>query len=60
MPGGIDMEYLKLSVENHVAFITIDHAPANALSSAIILELSQAFDQIGKDESVLVVLLHGE
>ncbi|WHY96225.1 enoyl-CoA hydratase [Peribacillus simplex] len=54
------MEYLKLSVENHVAFITIDHAPANALSSAIIGELSQAFDQIGKDEAVRVVLLHGE
>jgi enoyl-CoA hydratase len=60
MPGGIDMEYLKLSVENHVAFIMIDHAPANALSSAIIGELSQAFDQIEKDEAVRVVLLHGE
>ncbi|MFE4704696.1 enoyl-CoA hydratase [Peribacillus simplex] len=54
------MEYLKLSVENHVAIITIDHAPANALSSAIIGELSQAFDRIEKDEAVRVVLLHGE
>ncbi|WP_057911501.1 enoyl-CoA hydratase [Peribacillus muralis] len=54
------MKYLKLSVENHVAFITIDHAPANALSSAIIGELSEAFDQIGQNEAVRVVLLHGE
>lgn len=54
------MEYLKLSIENHVAFITINHAPANALSSVIIRELSQAFDQIAENENVRVVLLHGE
>ncbi|MBK5484251.1 enoyl-CoA hydratase [Peribacillus sp. TH16] len=54
------MEYLKLSIENHVAFITINHAPANALSSIIIRELSQAFDQIAENENVRVVLLHGE
>ncbi|PJN88344.1 enoyl-CoA hydratase [Bacillus sp. mrc49] len=54
------MQYLKLSIENHVASITIEHAPANALSSAIIGELSEAFDQIGQNEEVRVVLLHGE
>ncbi|MFJ7753328.1 enoyl-CoA hydratase [Peribacillus muralis] len=54
------MEYLKLSIEDHVAFITIDHAPANALSSAIIGEIGDAFDQIGQNEDVRVVLLHGE
>ena len=58
--GEVDMEYLKLAVENHVAFITINHAPANALSSAIIAELAQAFDQIESNEDVRVVLLHGE
>ncbi|AOH56003.1 enoyl-CoA hydratase [Peribacillus muralis] len=54
------MEYLKLSIEDHVAFITIDHAPANALSSAIIGEIGDAFDQIGQNEDVRAVLLHGE
>lgn len=60
MTGDVDMEYLKLSVENHVALITINHAPANALSAAIIKELSQTFDQIEGNEEVRAVLLHGE
>lgn len=60
MTGDVDMEYLKLSVENHVAIITINHAPANALSAAIIKELSQTFDQIEGNEQVRAVLLHGE
>ncbi|MFJ7679057.1 enoyl-CoA hydratase [Peribacillus sp. NPDC097284] len=54
------MEYLTLAIEDRVAIISINHAPANALSSAIVEELSQAFDQIESNEEVRVVLLHGE
>ncbi|MFB5282273.1 enoyl-CoA hydratase [Peribacillus sp. Hz7] len=54
------MEYLKLSVENHVAFVTINRAPANALSSGMIKEISELLDEISQNEEVRVILLHGE
>lgn len=54
------MEYLNLSVEENVAFITINRPPANALSSGIINELSQVLDDISLNEEVRVVLLYGE
>jgi enoyl-CoA hydratase len=54
------MKFLKLTVENHVAVVIIARAPANALSSQLIEELSQLFDQLKTNEEVRVVLLHGE
>lgn len=54
------MEFLNYSVENHIADVTINRAPANALSSAIIKELSGLFDELKEDENVRVVLIHGE
>ncbi|MFJ8245729.1 enoyl-CoA hydratase [Peribacillus asahii] len=54
------MEYLKLAVEDHVAFITINRAPANALSTGVIKEISEALDEISQNEEVRVILLHGE
>src|SRR4051812_47800012 len=58
--GGHAMKFLKLTVENHVAVVIIARAPANALSSQLIQELSQLFDQLKTNEEVRVVLLHGE
>jgi enoyl-CoA hydratase len=58
--GGHAMKFLKLTVENHVAVVMIARAPANALSSQLIQELSQLFDQLKTNEEVRVVLLHGE
>lgn len=54
------MEFLNYSVENHIADVTINRAPANALSSAIIKELSGLFDELKEDENVRAVLIHGE
>lgn len=54
------MAFLKHSIENHVALITIQRAPANALSSSLIQEISELFDELEMNEAVRVVLLHGE
>jgi enoyl-CoA hydratase len=54
------MEFLSYSIEDGVAFVTIQRPPANALSSAIIKELSSLFGELETNEEVRVVLLHGE
>ncbi|KMJ56971.1 enoyl-CoA hydratase [Bacillus sp. LL01] len=54
------MEFLQMKVENRIAFITINKAPANALSSAVLKELSSLMDDLEKQEDVRVVILHGE
>ncbi|CAH0346286.1 enoyl-CoA hydratase [Bacillus sp. CECT 9360] len=54
------MEFLSYTIENGVAFVTIQRPPANALSSSIIKELSSLFAEMETNEEVRVVLLHGE
>lgn len=54
------MEYLKWSHKDHIAKITIDRAPANALSSHVLKEFSSVLDEIEKVEDIRVVLIHGE
>ncbi|MFJ5621824.1 enoyl-CoA hydratase [Peribacillus loiseleuriae] len=54
------MAFLNHSIENHVALVTIQRAPANALSSNLIKEISQLLDELETNEAVRVVLLHGE
>lgn len=54
------MEFLGYSIENGVAFVTIQRPPANALSSSIIKELSALFAEMETNEEVRAVLLHGE
>ncbi|MFD1206540.1 enoyl-CoA hydratase [Sporosarcina contaminans] len=54
------MEFLKISVEDGVAVATINRPPANALSRVLIQEVGQLLDQVSSDQSVRVVILHGE
>ena len=54
------MEFLSWTVENHVAKVTINRPPANALSRALILEVNELLDAVEHDDSVRVVVLHGE
>ena len=54
------MDYFQLREENHVAVITINRAPANALSSLVLKELTLLLDEVEKNDDVRVVLLHGE
>ncbi|WP_078379475.1 enoyl-CoA hydratase [Sutcliffiella halmapala] len=54
------MEFLHYNVEEQIATVTISKAPANALSSAVLKELSKLLDELESNEEVRVVLLHGE
>ncbi|MCZ8536223.1 enoyl-CoA hydratase [Paenisporosarcina quisquiliarum] len=54
------MEFLSWTVENHVAKVTINRPPANALSRALILEVNELLNAVEHDDSVRVIVLHGE
>ncbi|MEK5039187.1 enoyl-CoA hydratase [Sporosarcina sp. FSL K6-3457] len=54
------MKFLTVAIEDGVAVATINRPPANALSRALILEVDELLDQMEIDESVRVIVLHGE
>jgi enoyl-CoA hydratase len=54
------MEYLKWSFEERIATITIQRAPANALSSGLLKEISSVLDETEPNEEIRVVVIHGE
>lgn len=54
------MEFLKWSHQDNIATITIQHPPANALSSGVLRELSAVLNEIEPNHDIKVVVLHGE
>ncbi|MCM3568349.1 enoyl-CoA hydratase [Neobacillus mesonae] len=54
------MEYLKWSSEDHIATITIQRPPANALSSELLKELSAVLDEMESNSEIRVLVIHGE
>ncbi|MED4016266.1 enoyl-CoA hydratase [Sutcliffiella cohnii] len=54
------MEFFKWKDIEHVAVVTISRAPANALSSSVLKELTLLLDELEKNDNVRVILLHGE
>lgn len=54
------MEFLTVKTEESIAVVTINRPPANALSRALILEVDAMLDQLENDDSVRVIVLHGE
>lgn len=54
------MEFFRVHKEEFVADVAFFRPPANALSSAVLKELSSLLDELEADENVRVVLLHGE
>jgi enoyl-CoA hydratase len=54
------MEFFKVNTEEFVATISISRPPANALSSGLLKELAIILDRLENDESVRVIILHGE
>jgi enoyl-CoA hydratase/carnithine racemase len=53
------MQFLKINVENHVAVITMDAPPVNAVSAGLMDEMIAAFDQMSDRDDVRVVVLTG-
>jgi len=54
------MEFLSWKAEDGVAIITIARPPANALSRGIIAEVDAVLDEVENDDTVRVLVLHGE
>jgi enoyl-CoA hydratase/carnithine racemase len=58
--GGADTgELVGIEREGRVAWITIDHPPANSLSNAVLAGLRSAFAEVAADESLRAVVLTG-
>lgn len=58
--GSGEMEFIHLNKENYVATILLKHQPANALSSAVLKEISKALDEVEHDDEVKVIVVRGE
>ncbi|WP_396266106.1 enoyl-CoA hydratase [Halobacillus salinarum] len=54
------MSTIQYHSEKHVATLTIQSPPANALSSTILMDLSENLDRIEKDHSIKAVIIKGE
>ena len=54
------MNALKWFYQDGVATITIQKPPANALSSELLKQLSAVLDEIGENDKIRVILIHGE
>ncbi|ARI76861.1 enoyl-CoA hydratase [Halobacillus mangrovi] len=54
------MSTLTMQVKEHVAEITIESPPANALSTHILNDLSEDLDRVEQDPSIKAILLKGE
>jgi len=57
--AAISGENVKVSLEERIAIVTIDHRPVNALNRQTMQELSQVVDGIREDAAVKVVILTG-
>lgn len=58
--GGFTLEYLKWSYQDNIATITIESPPANALSSALLRELSAVLNEIEPNGEIRVIVIHGD
>jgi enoyl-CoA hydratase/carnithine racemase len=54
-----DFQFVKVSVEDRAAILTIDHPPANALNQQTVQELSAAFDEATENDEVKVIIVTG-
>ena len=54
------MEFLRWTLDEGVAVVTIARPPANALSQGLIRDVSHFLDEVEHHEEVRVIVLHGE
>ena len=48
----------KITIENHVAEVLLDHPPVNAFDSAGWLQLAKDIGALGENDDVHVALIH--
>jgi enoyl-CoA hydratase/carnithine racemase len=54
-----ERQFIKLSVEERVALLTIDHPPANALDTTTLTELDSALDEVAANNDIKVLIITG-
>lgn len=54
-----EYQYVKVSIEDRIATLTIDHPPANAFNKQVVEELDSAFDEVTADNEVKVIIITG-
>lgn len=59
MSDTMDTEFVKLEVADHVALVTMDHPPVNAVNAEFHDELMRVFDTLSDRDDVRVAILTG-
>jgi len=54
-----ERQYVKVSVENRIAILTIDHPPANAFNEQTVNDLASAFDEVSANPDVKAIIITG-
>ena len=54
-----DRQFIRYTIEDHVATLVIDHPPANALNRQTVTELDSAVDELLANADVKVVIITG-
>jgi len=54
-----DLQYVKVSVEDRIATLTIDHPPANAFNDQTVSDLANAFDEVSANPEVKAIIITG-
>jgi len=54
-----DRQYVKMSVEDRIAILTIDHPPANAFNEQTVADLGSAFDEAMANPEVKAIIITG-
>jgi enoyl-CoA hydratase/carnithine racemase len=54
-----ERQFVKTTIEDHVATLTIDHPPVNALNQATLIDLDGAVDEVIANPEIKVVVVTG-
>jgi enoyl-CoA hydratase/carnithine racemase len=54
-----ERQYVKISIEDRIAILTIDHPPANAFNEQTVTDLDSAFDEVLANPEVKAIIITG-
>jgi enoyl-CoA hydratase/carnithine racemase len=54
-----EWENIRTEVEDKIAVLTIDHPPVNSFNTGVVMELSQALDELLADDEVKAIVITG-
>ena len=54
-----EYQYIKVSIEDRIATLTINHPPANAFNTQVMTELGDAFEEVTANDEVKVIIITG-